>query len=288
MDNSDGVRGSFGNDLFSQAMLFTLVGSVTSAVFAAALSFGPLSAQMFELICMVGGAYAVSAIAWHYRLLGAFRSVLPYLPLLALVFWGGRNIDGIQKHYSESRKSPFEQDLKREPQRDSKSSLQSKLDEQRHLDPNGTDTGVGTRDSSTVPVRPKPPDRAVKRDVYRKGVTVNVRARGVDSLLAESVRSIVTDRVGAVQALRDRYVKVEVDDLYMSDQEGPTGKGFGSTKAYAVVRLAAYATDSGTCLYSVQGDGDSPIYFQGQAKPVDTMKKEALSDALESAFRQIR
>lgn len=288
MDNNKEASGGFGGGLFSQAMMVAIVGAVASAVCAVAFSFGPLSAQMFELICMVGGAYAVSAIAWHYRLLGAFRSVLPYLPLLALVFWGGRNIDGIKKHYNESQKSPTRQDSQRESQRDSEFSPQSKLDAQRHLDPSGTGTRAGTRDPSPASVKPPQPDRVAKRDVYSRGVTVNVHASGVGSQLAANVRSLVTDKVEAMQALQDAYVRVEVDDLYVSDQEGPVGKGFGSTKAHAVVRLAAYATNSGKRLHFVQADGASSVYFQGQAKPVDTMKKEALSDALESAFKQIR
>lgn len=287
MDNGNGASGSLGDILFSPAAIIALFAAAFSAACAAALSSGPLRAPMFELVGMVGGAYFVLAAVWQLRWGGPFRAVLSIMVLLfVLAFWWNKHSSALKAFYTEPHKSAFAQKTQREPLPEPKPNPQSGPGPSRRSASDGTGAGAEARGPSTASVK-SPPGPPVKRDVYRKGVTVNVRARGVDSLLAEDVRSIVTDRVGAVQALRGRYVKVEVSDLYMSDQQGPVGRDFGSTKAYAVVRLVAYATDSGETLHSVRSEGASPVYFQGQAKPVDTMKKEALSDALESAFKQI-
>ncbi len=287
MDKNREASGGFGEHLFSSAVLGALVGGAFNAVFVVGMSPGPLKVPMSEFGWMVGGAYFVLAALWHRRRVMSFRRVLStVMLLLVLAFWWNRNSETLKAFYAEPHKSVLSQKTQPELQPEPKPKPQSGTDAQRRSASNDTGAGAGPRDQSVASAKPSPVP-PIQRDVYRKGVTVNVSARGVDSLLAANVRGIVTDRVGAVQALQDAYVKVEVDDLYMSDQEGPMGRGFGSTKAYAVVRLAAYATDSGKRLHSVQGDGASPVYFQGQAKPVDTMKKEALSDALESAFRQI-
>lgn len=116
---------------------------------------------------------------------------------------------------------------------------------------------------------------------------VIVSDRTVDAWLRQDIERVVKREVGAQQRLHDAFVEVDIESLFSRNERAPGRGDLSSTGAHAKVSIVAYAPNTNRILHKVSATGRS-VAFQGQESPMDQMKKEALSDALESAFRQIR
>ncbi len=277
VDNTNGVQGGFGDHLFSPVTMVMLLVALVGVAGTAAFSFVPLRVPMLQLLCMVGGAYIVLAVVWHHRWGVPFRPVLPYVLLGIFLLWGLGNLDAVKALYSNGEPTPTP--IPTPPSAPAPTPFRTTTSIPTPTPtPTPAPTPTSKRVSAPKPVSPARPGG---------GVDVIVSDRKMDAALRQDVERIVKREVGTQHYLHDVFVEVDVESLFSRDERAP-GKGdLSSTGAHAKVSIVAYAPNSNRILHKVNAIGRS-VAFQGQESPMDQMKKEALSDALESAFKQIR
>ncbi len=109
----------------------------------------------------------------------------------------------------------------------------------------------------------------------------------MDAEFRQWVERVVVQKVGVLHdRLRDMFVEVDVESLSGRNERAPGSGNLSSTGVHAKVSVVAYAANSDLILHVAGGTGRS-VAFEGQERLMDQMKREALLDALESAFRQI-
>lgn len=230
---------------------------------------------MFELVGMVGGAYFVLAVVWRSGWGLGIRPALPFLLLGVFLLWVCINF----KHINVQS-----QDVVQESGAGSPSTPVPPPTPMPTPTPEPTPTSVPTFKPTPVPI-PRPTPVTPPRPLG--GVDVIVSEQDVGPRLREDIERVVKREVGSQQRLQDMFVEVDVESLQGGRNERAPGKGdLSSTGAHARVCIVAYAANSNRILHKVRGTGRS-VAFQGQESPMDQMKREALSDALESAFKQI-
>lgn len=277
MDNNKGAPSGFGEALFSPGTMIMLLVAFAGVVGAAAVSSGPLRIPMLKLLGIVGCTYLVLGAVWHCRWGAMLRPALPFVLLGVFLLWGHGNFKELEAFYSDGKDVTLPSTRTQTPT-PIQSLAQTPV-------PAPTPASKPTFKPTPVPIpTPKPvtPARPLG------GVEVIVSDQDVDARLRQDIERVVKREVGAQQRLQDVFVEVDVESLRGGRSERAPGKGdLSSTGAHAKVSIIAYAANSNRVLHKVKGTGRS-VAFQGQELPMDQMKREALSDALESAFKQIR